>query len=492
MNYGQLNTKSSLVRMNNREDVKNFILEIERNFPVNEWAYDNIHIWPLIRIKIFFHLIGILESHASQKNTVSTLKIKENEFRPKRLINRFITFFKNKISRIGDVFFYLIWYYKLPIKSNLFLGNKSHRIIYRNKRFNRFFDLIIEKQNLQNDAFFFEYDDTNNENIYNRDIIFRFNKSIRGFITLNRFKARGSLNLKGYDEFLEFLSETEITKRALNKINPEIIRFWFDDFWLRLTFFKKILNRIQPKYVYILCYYSNVDTFALVCAANQLGKSTIEMQHGPQTDVHLCYGSWFSIPDNGYDLLPRSYFCWDDITKETMTKWTSKCNLYSAINFGNPWVDYWKNKDEKYAFQNFVLYCLQGDITIEKLFPEVLIKLIEECKRTWFIRLHPRQLDDQNLILDFLTEKRIKDKINLIEATYDPLPLLLSNAFLHVTHFSGSTIEASFFGVKTILINEIGFHSFPKLVANGQAHYLDYRDEDFYSKMNVFLNDDRN
>jgi predicted glycosyltransferase len=100
----------------------------------------------------------------------------------------------------------------------------------------------------------------------------------------------------------------------------------------------------------------------------------------------------------------------------------------------------------------------------------------------WFIRLHPRQMHEMATIKDLFTKENLLAKVNIIEATQDPLPQLLANAKLHVTHSSGTAIEATFFGLKTILLNEIGLVSFPELIAKNHAIYIDYKDEDFVSK----------
>jgi UDP-N-acetylglucosamine 2-epimerase len=79
-----------------------------------------------------------------------------------------------------------------------------------------------------------------------------------------------------------------------------------------------------------------------------------------------------------------------------------------------------------------------------------------------------------------IIEKEIWNLINIEEATKDPLPQLQSNAKLHITHSSGATIEAAEFGVKTILINEIGKNYYAGLIAENKALYIDYDDKDFY------------
>ena len=48
--------------MQNRVDVKKFIVQIEKDFSVNEWQVNDIYLWPIIRIKLFFYLINKIES----------------------------------------------------------------------------------------------------------------------------------------------------------------------------------------------------------------------------------------------------------------------------------------------------------------------------------------------------------------------------------------------------------------------------------------------
>jgi hypothetical protein len=59
--------------MQNRIDIKNFIVQIEQNFSVNEWQVNDIYLWPIIRIKLFFYLINKIEfEHKSLQNDTKT------------------------------------------------------------------------------------------------------------------------------------------------------------------------------------------------------------------------------------------------------------------------------------------------------------------------------------------------------------------------------------------------------------------------------------
>ncbi|MBC8883212.1 hypothetical protein H9X57_06700 [Flavobacterium piscinae] len=118
---------------------------------------------------------------------------------------------------------------------------------------------------------------------------------------------------------------------------------------------------------------------------------------------------------------------------------------YSVKVIGNPWIEYWKAKEVNYKHKNYILYSLQPNpLTIIQLFPESVLSFIKNNPYKWFVRLHPRQLNEIDKIKSFLASKGVLDLVNLDDATSDPLPLLLSKATLHVTHFSGTIIEASF------------------------------------------------
>ena len=47
--------------ISNRENIKDFILKIEQDFPVNNWKINGVHLWPILRYHLFFFLIDALE-----------------------------------------------------------------------------------------------------------------------------------------------------------------------------------------------------------------------------------------------------------------------------------------------------------------------------------------------------------------------------------------------------------------------------------------------
>ena len=465
--------------MKNREEIKDFILGLEKKFPVNNWKINSIHIWPYIRIKIYFYLINSIE-----KPLVSTQVNKS-----KSRIDKVKSLYRN----IRSVFFYLRWKQSLTQKENLFVGADAHRVDYKHSRFNRYFDVMIEKYLIQDTSIYFEYG-KNTKKQYNSDLIFTFSEALKGFLFLNKFvKSPNDLNLAGYDSFLNFLKKDKLFERFTNLYSVELVAQWAAEvFYLKVLFFQKVLRIVQPKKVVILCYYVQ-DIYALTSAANQLKISTIEMQHGPQPNVHLAYSNWSSLPESGYDMIPKNFWCWDQGSYNVIHDWTKNNQNYSVKVIGNPWIDYWKAKEMNYKHQNFILYSLQpSPLTIEQLFPESILNFIKNNPHKWFIRLHPRQLNEMGTIKSFLKCKGIVELVNIDEATYDPLPLLLSKATLHLTHFSGSVIEASFFNVFTVLLNEIGIFSFQDLISSQKAVYLNPVDSNFQQKFNAIIQQKNN
>jgi hypothetical protein len=447
--------------MNNRIDIKEFINEIEKNFPVNKWKVNDIHIWPHIRIKLYFYLINLIE-----KNDSSPIKTKPEKKGKERI--------KSDLKKLLAVFHYYKWLYTLPKKKNLFVGADAHRVDYRQTRFNRYFDILIEKYNLSQNSMYFEYG-VNTHKQYNSSFIFTFSKALKGFLFLNKFlKIKGNVQLEGYEDLLDYLKKDELFTQFFTFYSKKNVTNWASLVcYPRVVFFKKVLTKIKPEKTIILCYYLD-DIMALIAAANQLKIETIEMQHGPQTSVHMAYSSWLTLPPEGYDMLPRNYWCWDENSKNVLEEWINSNKKYTVSVIGNPWIDYWRTMEKNYVFTDYILYSLQpSPLTMEQLFPESIINFIKENPIPWFIRLHPRQLNEMGVIKKHLENKQVLHLVTIDEATNDPFPLLLSNALVHVTHFSGTAIEASLFNVFTVLLNEIGKLSFQDLISAQKAVYLD-------------------
>lgn len=470
--------------MQNRVDIKNFIVQIERDFSVNEWQVNGIHLWPILRIKLFFYLINKIEFEA--KGSSSQPQASNQTILP---IRKLLYRFKRKVKQLNTIRHYLLWKNKLPQKDYLFIGGDVHRVTHEKTRFNRFFDVLIEQHGIQEQALYLEYGNQIIKNQYHPERVLFYEPFFIGYKLLHRSKnIKATFSWIGFSAFQDFLESNEMTKDFIVQNDIPCLEYWAKEQFLpKMAFFKTILARIKPQQIHFLCYYSEFN-YALLVAANKAKITTVEMQHGPQTDIHLSYGSWTVIPERGYDVLPRIFWNWDESSATILKKWMQSNPNYEVKVIGNPWLDYWKNKSQAYSHKDFILYSLQPNpITLDQLFTPQLLECIRSGEEIWFIRLHPRQMHELDAIVTLLTKENLLDKVNITAATQDPLPQLLANAKLHVTHSSGTAIEATFFGLKTVLLNEIGLVSFPELLAKQQAIYIDYLSEDFASKFKSYL-----
>ncbi|KGO97190.1 hypothetical protein [Flavobacterium enshiense] len=454
--------------MKDRIDIKNFILEIENDFPVNSWKVDTVHIWPILRYHVFFGLIYTIENdrlrfekkeETSSDNTQST-----------NLINGFKQVLK------------WIWFsFILQKKQQLFFSPNHIRVNYNNRFFNRFFDSLIRLKGFEKSSYVFDYHQENksewlveNQEVFHSLLAYntgykRWNKLLRKFGL--RKKKILSFDLNGYDDFLIYLQKFPETVHLANKYNTSFLTQYFNAIFENEHFFDKILGKTKPNQVYIICYYNPI-MHSLLLSAKRKGIKVIEVQHGPMSNTHLSYTHWNKVPEEGYVFLPDEFWCWDQDSLNNMDSWCNKTQKHSAFLGGNPWLDYLKKNKQSVALpQNMVLYTLQP-LAFEVLFPEGLLTLIRTRKWMWYIRLHPRQWNQKKEISDYLKLHGAFDMVNLEEAYTVPLPVLLENCLVHLTHFSGSAIEASMMNKYSIILDKLGEDTFKEIIQNQKAIYL--------------------
>jgi len=464
--------------ISSRKDIQQFILNIEERFPVNSWQINGFCIWPILRIRLFFYLIKKVEYEDRISHDSKSIKRKKSSV------------VKNKLKALVSIFTYFKWKLSLPKKRFLFVAHDAHRVDHEGVRFNRFFDALINRFDLHNEYLYFETNHVAENKLHAGGNVYGYSGALRGFLKYNRicFKQRHLFKNDSYEKFLAYLKKESLTKPFASQYTSKKISAWYNlSVFHKISFFTRVLKKIKCTQVAILCYYSE-NNMMLLAAANSLNIKTIEMQHGPQSSLHLCYSNWNNLPGAGYDILPRTYWCWDESSTSNIKAWSDNTSLYHAELIGNPWVDFCNDTPQVYKHQNYILYCLQPKpLTLSGLFPKIILELIRELGIVWFVRLHPRQLDDHKNIQKFLKEKGIDSLVNIDDATDDPLPILLTNAMLHVTHFSGSTIEAAMLGTKTILLNRIGLASFPEFIRENSAVYLNPEEDNFIKKFKEVL-----
>ena len=156
--------------INTRVDIKEFIISLETKYPVNSWKFNGIHLWPILRIDIFFFLL----SKSNSDSPANVLK-QPRVLKKKSLVKLLPIQLKNFIKFIiGN-----LWvFYKIKKVENIFVSGDSHRTKFKNKDFNKFFDSLIHLDEKYEDSYFLEYGSANYDNLYNSHKVFNVAKYV--------------------------------------------------------------------------------------------------------------------------------------------------------------------------------------------------------------------------------------------------------------------------------------------------------------------------
>ncbi|MBB4806601.1 hypothetical protein HNP38_001897 [Chryseobacterium defluvii] len=473
------------MQISDRKDIRDFIVDIENRFQVNDWKFNDIHIWPLLRFMLYFHLIFKTEQSDPEEKTFSSPEPSAQKINPVKKLYYYL--------QTSKLFFR--WLSSLRKVRYLFVGAFAHRAELEGVFYNKFYDPLIQKYNLT-DFSLLEYTENKEKKINHSEKSIQFLYGFRLFTYYYKltkpFNKKNKIELEGYPEFTDFLKTNELTKDFAEKRSREQVTEYLNNHLdIRYRFVLMVIKKIRPEYLFILCYYTEFGML-LAAIANQYKIKTIEMQHGPQTNIHMAYSNWSNLPDKGYDMLPGMYWNWDKSSAEVINSTFKNNSNYSAFVGGNPWFDFDFRK--KAPEEPFIFYTMQpSPVEISMLLSSNIIEAIKRSNYQWYLRFHPRQSEqEKEEIFKIIQENSLDDKVEFEKANSYPLPLLLRSCLFNVTHFSGTIIEADMLNKKTVLLNKIGKESFESRIENGMAVYIDYDRHDFQDRFSEFesrLND---
>ena len=251
--------------------------------------------------------------------------------------------------------------------------------------------------------------------------------------------------------------------RAMNYLNRKESRYWIG---FIASAKPKLVIGIQPS-----------DSLCLACHIQ--GVPIYDLQHGLISDT----------PDNPYyfngrqlhsgkESLPTGFLCWDEESKLALQDIDHFVNKDIQV-IGNPWFGRFLENDSKdllvkseeaklrqlRADKPTVLVTLQygldefaADYVSDGVMVEALREVIKSTANQyrWWLRLHPSQMVGA-------THRKLHSYLNnhfghlgsvdWQECSSVPMPLVMSNANLHITHFSSAVIEAASFSIPSAIID---------------------------------------
>lgn len=244
--------------------------------------------------------------------------------------------------------------------------------------------------------------------------------------------------------------------------------------------FDGLLARVQPRAVFMACYY-NLVGMALCLTAARRGITSVDVQHGVMHG-NPAHDGWRALPERGYELLPRVFWCWSEHDAAVVHNWTGGAtSAHRAVVGGHPFLTYWEHADGSTVATSDAARALRG------LGPNVLVslswshgwtELLERTLRaappdfTFWVRLHPSMAQARARILRAcrtLGAARVH-----VEAPTDlPLPALLRHADVHLTHSSSVVQEAAMLGVASVVIDARAQTQYGPLIESGWARHAD-------------------
>lgn len=436
-------------------DFKSLLQQAENKFPVSTWKIDDLDIWPFIRTKI-----GSICALTERKLLAHQKKKFDSKTSIKKLA--FISWLRSMFIKKADI---------------VFVTASSHR----QGEYNKFFDPIADT--LTHQEFYLlessRVDEYNLSDIHQPQRVFLVHSLIYFYelkevifkkLKLAKKSKSPKLQLDKYDDFIEFLKQNKFSEKVTEAISEKELLKFYQTFKKNEIQYNKLLTKLKPKALFVVCYYS-FPSFVATYAAKKLKIKTIEIQHGP-VKSHHAYEDWQNIPENGYNLIPDRFWTWDENSKKVLE--TIAINKDYVVNGGNIWNDYQMHiNQEKAGNRSVILYSMQG-FDAEKAFPDYLITAMKRTSAKWILRLHPRYTGLEKQYKAKLDNEKVHPSLYQFDSGKDTsLMELIKTSLINITFSSGCTIECANFGIPSILLDE-----------NGSEMYASYFKENFVEFVN--------
>lgn len=435
-------------------EVLHKINAIESLFPVQEWNINGRYFWPYLKVKLATSQ-NINKNNFKPKNKVGLFKKIENKIK--------FPLFLLQIFSVRD---------KLINADRLFISHEAYRLNFLNKKTNKFFDFNLNEPYLKSsNNIILEQLKGKKESYFNSNILIDFDQINKLHYLFTPIKKRQVLSINKYEDFYQYILDNfQYRDRLKSRFSIKAIEKELNIVNAKIDSYKKILKNSKIESAYFVCYYSLIN-FPLLCALNELGIKTVDIQHGGQGIGHYAYSSWGYLKGKKNNFLPRFFWVWDANSFEAINSWSKFNNFHKVIRNGNPWI---------YS-------CLKiGHPFKENADSSILINLIEVVldsfiietilyygdKLQWRLRFHPRQIQNLGVLQEQLDSYKLNDFVKIENPIEIPLPISMLNAKAIISKGSGSIIEAVELGITPILLNSATADYYQKLIEEKKVIFV--------------------
>jgi hypothetical protein len=297
--------------------------------------------------------------------------------------------------------------------------------------------------------------------------------------------------------------------KSINHLNKyrgliygDISRFIHNSLISHVEMWIAILQRVNPKFIIGI-----QPPMELCIASNLLGIKIADLQHG-LLSCEGYYGKKYRDCCNQLGW-PNHILCWDVESEE----WVNN-NIFSYVDpiiIGNPWINrfivrekndnlvndefikFTKKTDEKPTILVSLQYATDGENLNSIGIPYALLDYIKikGHRFNWLLRIHPIILNNRNLsdINDeFCSVFSKYDNIEWLLCSKAPLPIVFLKSNLHITWNSAVAKEASWFGIKTAVLDPHSLNFFNNDIKSG---YIDFVENNIWG-IDKWIDSNRN
>ena len=456
------------------------IVDFEQKHPVEEFLAGDIHFWPLLRLNAGFRLSysSAQGSLKGSKKTVSFVEKAANKLIKHGFwLSQYLRDFSNSVRVVR------------PGADAIFLINNGNRYkLFNGKYFDIFCDPVISLLNEWNYKWVMW-------ERFNRGLVriprYRTSAFIEPFVEIALYRTRKQYRNIRISGDLEWIKQYQdwLRSSGAEPLSTEQIILNNNILQVMAGVFSKWFQRIRPKVLFVTCWYTPLMTMAAILAANRLGIRTVDVQHGQQGLTHFAYTYWTRGPRDGYEIMPKYFWVWGEDEAENIRNTSHKViDPSKVLAGGNAWLNGWRDKSSdlyslfsssidqanelRAGAVKVILVTLQVEAAVEPL-----VKIIKSSPEhwRWWLRLRWNMFDKQKQLEQMLNETG-KSNYEIEQASRLPLYALMQKADAHVTWWSTCAIEATAFGLRTILIHENGLDAFRKQVERGEMVFAENTD----------------
>jgi hypothetical protein len=464
-----------------KEAIK-IIDSIELEFDIWGIKYENIQVWPIIRLE----LVSVLYNIKNElKEAGSPVKQKDLKSMMADLFWIFKISWKEYILKRENIFLDPEKNIGKTFKADfLFYEISSHRTIFNAKFFNRITDSFHMLLDGRGKIF-------HAESVIYQFLFPRYNKTklIDHLLVKHEFYYKVKKRLLNHETYIENLDAFFIFlgNRNISGLNKKLIIQCCEKLIAQSNYFKTLFRKVKPKLLFVDIYYHH-KAMAAIYAAKSLKIPSIDLQHGLQGPNHQAYSKWHKLNIDGTDLLPDYFWVWDDDSYDTIFTWSKMLNRHKPLLGGHPLITMIKNNDIQVDIPEFllkqfdkkqkiILITLGSSPETDQFYLDVIKKTIEKCNLElfWIFRCHPDFITKNKESLTKAFGNTFLDRTNI--NVHSPMELnlygLLKHINIHITFVSTVCIEAQLFGIKNIIMGPEGFDFYKELIQTGQFFYAD-------------------